>query len=163
HRAAAEEDPQLPGREGQPGCHRRPLGGGEAGPAGPQGDRRLGPRRLPEVQGPPPGLPRLPGGGRRGADSAGAHRHAVGIRLGPMRAVREADAWQLALQQWTGEGQPPSLVDFGMVRPGGPAAQLPWGAGAADALVDSARLAPYLDHTLLRPDATDEEIRRLAA
>jgi len=44
HRAEAEEDAQLPRREGQPRGHRRPLGGGEAGPARPEGHRPLRPR-----------------------------------------------------------------------------------------------------------------------
>lgn len=79
-----------------------------------------------------------------------------------MHALPEVRAWHLALQRWTGEGLPPSLPAHGVLRPGGPARQLPWGPAAADALGDPARLAPYLDHTLLRPDATPEEIRQLA-
>jgi deoxyribose-phosphate aldolase len=47
-------------------------------------------------------------------------------------------------------------------RPGGPAPQLPWGPDAAAALTYPPRPAPSLVHTLLRPEATTEEIRHLA-
>jgi deoxyribose-phosphate aldolase len=86
----------------------------------------------------------------------------VSIGVGAMRALPEVEAWQVALRRWSGEGPPPSLVALGVVRRGGPATQLPWGPRAAEALADPGRLAPYLDQTLLRPDATDAEIRRLA-
>ena len=79
-----------------------------------------------------------------------------------MRALPEVEAWLAALRRWTGEGPPPSLAALGVMRRGGPAPQLPSGPGAAEALVDPARLARYLDQTLLRPDATEEEVRRLA-
>lgn len=71
-------------------------------------------------------------------------------------------AWLEALRRWTPEAGPaPSLVDAGLTRTGGPAPQRPWGPKAAEALLEPRTLAPYLDHTLLRPDATAEEIRQL--
>ena len=79
-----------------------------------------------------------------------------------MRALPEVEAWLAALRRWTGEGPLPSLAALGVMRRGGPAPQLPSGRGAAEALVDPAPLARYLDQTLLRPDATEEEVRRLA-
>jgi deoxyribose-phosphate aldolase len=81
---------------------------------------------------------------------------------GEMNALPAVQAWRLALQQWRGEGLPPSLPGHGVLRPGGPAPQLPWGPEAAAALTEPARLAPYLDHTLLRPEASSGEIRQLA-
>ncbi len=41
--------------------------------------------------------------------------------------------------------------------------QLPSGPAAATALESPAALGPYLDHTLLRPDALGAEVRQLAA
>ena len=74
-------------------------------------------------------------------------------------------AWTAAVAAWTpGAGSvPPSLVPaaFGLLRPGGLVRQLPWGPAAAEALQRPEALAPYLDHTLLRPDATSAEVRRL--
>jgi deoxyribose-phosphate aldolase len=70
--------------------------------------------------------------------------------------------WLKALRGWTPEAGPvPSLVEAGVSRPGGPAPQRPWGPEAGEALREPRTLAPYLDHTLLRPDATAEEIRQL--
>jgi deoxyribose-phosphate aldolase len=86
----------------------------------------------------------------------------MSIGGGAMHALPEVEAWQVALQRWAGDGPPPALPGLGVVRPGGPAPQRPWGPEAAAALADPARLAPYLDHTLLRPEATDEEVRQLA-
>jgi deoxyribose-phosphate aldolase len=66
---------------------------------------------------------------------------------------------------WTGAGQlPPELEPraFGLLWPGQPVLQSPWGQAAAEALQAGAALAPYLDHTLLRPDAVRDEVRRLA-
>jgi len=73
-------------------------------------------------------------------------------------------AWLRAVRAWNGTGAPPSAVSVGLVRPGGVAApQRPWGPEAAATLVGPGALAPYLDHTLLRPDATTEEVEQLAA
>jgi deoxyribose-phosphate aldolase len=73
------------------------------------------------------------------------------------------NAWTEAVRAWSGVGAPPTASSVGLVRPGGPALQNPWGPKAAAALVLPATLAPYLDHTLLRPDATEEEVEALAA
>jgi deoxyribose-phosphate aldolase len=73
------------------------------------------------------------------------------------------NAWTEAVRAWSGVGAPPTASSVGLVRPGGPAPQHPWGPKAAAALVLPATLAPYLDHTLLRPDATEEEVEALAA
>ena len=73
------------------------------------------------------------------------------------------NAWTEAVRAWSGVGAPPSASSLGLLRPGGPAPQHPWGPEAAAALVVPAALAPYLDHTLLRPDATEEEVEALAA
>ncbi len=72
-------------------------------------------------------------------------------------------AWLEVVQAWAGAGAPPVAGAVGLVRPGGPARQLPWGRAAAAALGDPAALAPYIDHTLLRPDATEREVELLAA
>jgi len=71
-------------------------------------------------------------------------------------------AWVAAVRDWDGSGPPPAAADVGLRRPGGPTFQRPWGPEAAAALRGPGALAPYLDHTLLRPDATAEEIERLA-
>jgi len=73
------------------------------------------------------------------------------------------DAWLEAVLGWSGTGTPPAAAAVGLVRPGGPAPQRPWGPQAAAALARPGALAPYLDHTLLRPDATGEDVERLAA
>ena len=86
----------------------------------------------------------------------------MSIASGAMHALPEVEAWQAALRRWAGEGPPPSLAALGVVRRGGPAPQLPSGSRAAEALTDPARLSPYLDQTLLRPEATEAEIRHLA-
>jgi deoxyribose-phosphate aldolase len=71
-------------------------------------------------------------------------------------------SWLEALRHWTPEGGPvPSLFEAGLTRPGGPAPQRRWGPEAAEALGEPSALAAYLDHTLLRPDATAEEIWQL--
>jgi len=73
------------------------------------------------------------------------------------------NAWLEAVQAWSGTGAPPAARAVGLVRPGGPAPQRPWGPGAMAALAAPRALAPYIDHTLLRPDATEEEVETLAA
>lgn len=70
-------------------------------------------------------------------------------------------AWVEAVRSWDGAGPPPSARAVGLVRPGGPVPQRPWGPEAAAALAAPGALAPYLDHTLLRPDATDGEVAAL--
>ena len=72
------------------------------------------------------------------------------------------NAWLEAVRAWSGRDAPPAASSAGLFRPGGPAPQRPWGPEAAAALAAPGALAPYLDHTLLRPDATEEEIRTLA-
>jgi len=72
------------------------------------------------------------------------------------------NAWLEAVRVWSGRGAPPAAASVGLFRPGGPAAQRPWGPDAAAALGAPGALAPYIDHTLLRPDATEEEIATLA-
>ena len=72
-------------------------------------------------------------------------------------------AWLEAVRAWSGRGAPPAAASVGLVRPGGPARQHPWGPDAAAALGATGALAPYIDHTLLRPDATAQEIETLAA
>ena len=72
-------------------------------------------------------------------------------------------AWVEAVRAWSGTGPPPAAGAVGLVRPGGPAPQRPWGPEAAAALSAPGALAPYLDHTLLRPDATEDEVETLAA
>jgi len=72
------------------------------------------------------------------------------------------NAWLDAVRAWSGRGAPPSAASAGLIRPGGPAPQRPWGPDAAAALGAPGALAPYLDHTLLRPEATEEEIETLA-
>lgn len=72
-------------------------------------------------------------------------------------------AWVEALGAWGAVGPPPAAGAAGLRRPGGPAPQRPWGPEAAASLTAPGALAPYLDHTLLRPDATEEEVRQLAA
>lgn len=47
------------------------------------------------------------------------------------------------------------------MRPGGVVAQPPWGSAAVETLSGPAALAPYLDHTLLRPDALQSEVQAL--
>jgi deoxyribose-phosphate aldolase len=74
-------------------------------------------------------------------------------------------AWTAAVKAWTPTAQlAPELQPraFGLVRPGPPVLQPPWGLAAADALRTAAGLTPYLDHTLLRPEALSEDVRRLA-
>ena len=72
------------------------------------------------------------------------------------------NAWLDAVRAWSGEGTPPAAASAGLIRPGGPAPQRPWGPDAAARLDAPGALASYLDHTLLRPDATEEEIEQLA-
>jgi deoxyribose-phosphate aldolase len=85
--------------------------------------------------------------------------------VGQSRLMLETSAvctWLEALCRWTLESGPvPSLLESEVTRPGGPAPQRPWGPEAAEALLQPRTLAPYLDHTLLRPDATPAEIRQL--
>jgi deoxyribose-phosphate aldolase len=72
--------------------------------------------------------------------------------------------WTEAVRDWSGTGSPPPVASaVGLLRPGGPAPQRPWGPDAASALALPGALAPYLDHTLLRPDATQAEVEVLAA
>jgi len=73
------------------------------------------------------------------------------------------NAWADAVEAWSGTGVPPSARALGLVRPGGHAPQQAWGPEAAAALAVPRALAPYLDHTLLRPDATEAEVEVLAA
>jgi len=71
--------------------------------------------------------------------------------------------WADAVRAWSGTGVPPSASALGLLRPGGPAPQRAWGPEAAAALTAPGALAPYLDHTLLRPEATEAEVEVLAA
>ena len=71
------------------------------------------------------------------------------------------NAWLQAVQAWSGTGAPPAARSVGLVRTGGPAPQRPWGPEAAAALAAPGALAPYIDHTLLRPDATEQEVEAL--
>jgi deoxyribose-phosphate aldolase len=74
-------------------------------------------------------------------------------------------AWLASVRAWTPTAQPgPELQPraFGLCRPGPPVLQQAWGPAAAEALRTSAGLAPYLDHTLLRPEALPDEVRQLA-
>ncbi|HEY1417662.1 MAG TPA: deoxyribose-phosphate aldolase [Myxococcaceae bacterium] len=73
------------------------------------------------------------------------------------------NAWLEAVHAWSGTGPPPAARGVGLVRPGGPAPQRPWGPEAAAALAAPGALAPYVDHTLLRPDATEAEVEALGA
>ncbi|HZX42178.1 MAG TPA: deoxyribose-phosphate aldolase [Myxococcaceae bacterium] len=73
------------------------------------------------------------------------------------------NAWVEAVQAWTGAGAPPAARALGLSRPGGTAPQRPWGPQAAEALGAPGALAPYIDHTLLRPDATEQDVETLAA
>jgi deoxyribose-phosphate aldolase len=73
-------------------------------------------------------------------------------------------AWTSALAAWTPAAQLPAPLcpeAFGLVPRGAPVLQPPWGPTAAEHLETSRALAPYLDHTLLRPDALAAEVRRL--
>jgi deoxyribose-phosphate aldolase len=72
------------------------------------------------------------------------------------------NAWLEAVRAWSGTGAPPTARSVGLVRPGGPAPQRAWGPDAAAELAAPGAIAPYLDHTLLRPDAMEEEIETLA-
>ena len=72
------------------------------------------------------------------------------------------NAWVEAVRAWSGLGAPPSARSVGLLRAGGRAPQRPWGTAAAAALATRGALAPYIDHTLLRPDATEQEIETLA-
>jgi deoxyribose-phosphate aldolase len=71
------------------------------------------------------------------------------------------NAWLEAVQAWSGTGLPPAARGVALLRPGGPSPQLPWGPEAAAALAAPGALAPYIDHTLLRPDATEAEVEAL--
>ena len=73
------------------------------------------------------------------------------------------NGWLEAVRAWSGTGAPPAATAAGLVRPGGPAPQRAWGPDAAAALVAPGALAPYLDHTLLRPDAREQEVEALGA
>jgi deoxyribose-phosphate aldolase len=76
-------------------------------------------------------------------------------------------AWAAAVASWMPKGDaglPESLRPqaFGLVRPGGSVRQLPWGEVAAQAISGKPlALAPYLEHTLLQPDALLSEVRQL--
>jgi deoxyribose-phosphate aldolase len=73
--------------------------------------------------------------------------------------------WTTALAAWAGAEELPAELRpeaFGLVPPGAPVLQPPFGPAAADALGAPRALARYLDHTLLRPDALSTEVRRLA-
>jgi len=73
-------------------------------------------------------------------------------------------AWTDAVAGWAGGPELPAALRpqaFGLAPPGGAVAQLPWGKAAAEALRASGDFAPYLDHTLLRPDAVPDEVRQL--
>lgn len=73
-------------------------------------------------------------------------------------------AWTEALRAWTPAAQLPDELRpeaFGLHPPAAPVPQLPWGPAAAAHLGASGGLAPYLEHTLLRPDALSVEVRRL--
>jgi deoxyribose-phosphate aldolase len=71
-------------------------------------------------------------------------------------------AWVEAVRAWSGLGAPPAARSVGLLRTSGPAPQRPWGPQATAALGSPGALAPYIDHTLLRPDATEREIEILA-
>jgi deoxyribose-phosphate aldolase len=74
-------------------------------------------------------------------------------------------AWTSALARWTaGPELPPALgpLAFGLAPRFGPVQQAPFGQEAADRLRTSSGLRDYLDATLLRPDATADEVRALA-
>ena len=73
-------------------------------------------------------------------------------------------AWTEALAAWAPAAQLPDELRpeaFGLHPPAAPVPQLPWGSAAAPLLRASRALAPYLEHTLLRPDALSAEVRRL--
>jgi deoxyribose-phosphate aldolase len=73
-------------------------------------------------------------------------------------------AWTEALAAWTPAAQLPAALRpqaFGLEPPSSPVLQLPSGPAAAGLLGTSRALAPYLEHTLLRPDALASEVRRL--
>jgi deoxyribose-phosphate aldolase len=74
-------------------------------------------------------------------------------------------AWAEAVAGWLPAPGPlpPALLPaaHGLHRRGGPVQQLAWGPEAAGRLSRPESLAPYLDHTLLRPDALASEVRRL--
>jgi deoxyribose-phosphate aldolase len=73
-------------------------------------------------------------------------------------------AWTEALAAWTPAAQLPVELRpeaFGLSPPGPPVPQLPFGPAAAAHLGTPRALAPYLEHTLLRPDAVSAEVRRL--
>jgi len=77
-------------------------------------------------------------------------------------------SWAAEVARWTGASHDPfperlRPAAFGLERPGGAVGQLPFGAEAAERLAAGASLARYLDHTLLRPAATPDEVRRLGA
>ncbi len=72
------------------------------------------------------------------------------------------NAWVEAVREWSGHGPPPAARSVGLRRAGGPAPQRPSGPQAPAALGSPGALAPYIDHTLLRPDATEREIEILA-
>jgi deoxyribose-phosphate aldolase len=67
-----------------------------------------------------------------------------------------------AVREWSGHGTPPAAWSVGLRRAGGPAPQRPWGPQAPALVGAPEALAPYVDHTLLRPDATEREIEILA-
>jgi len=77
-------------------------------------------------------------------------------------AAAVVNAWLEAVRAWSGTGAPPAAASVGLVRPGGPAPQRAWGPDAAALLDMRGGLAPYIDHTLLQPDATDDDIEKLA-
>jgi deoxyribose-phosphate aldolase len=72
------------------------------------------------------------------------------------------NAWLEAVRAWSGTGAPPAAATVGLVRPGGPAPQRAWGPDAATLLEVPGSLAPYIDHTLLHPDATEDDVEKLA-
>ena len=73
-------------------------------------------------------------------------------------------AFSRAVAAWSHGPELPAVLRpqaFGLLRPGGPVPQLAFGPAAAQRLSAPGALAPYLDHTLLRPDALPSEVRRL--
>lgn len=73
-------------------------------------------------------------------------------------------AWTDAVAAWSAGPELPVALRpqaFGLAPPGEAVPQLPWGPAAAEALRVSQAFGPYLDHTLLRPDAVLDEVRQL--
>jgi deoxyribose-phosphate aldolase len=73
-------------------------------------------------------------------------------------------AWTTALAAWTPTAQLPAELRpqaFGLTSPRAPVPQPPWGPAAEAHVLTGRALASYLDHTLLRADATASEVRLL--